>query len=184
MLKWFLNQQIAAMERRYAYDAAYMHDLVAADPWAALRFSLVTSLGHLAGAPRAARAAAGIVGTLAEDCGPCTQISVDLAAEGGVAPAVLRAILAGDAEAMGEAAWLAYRFAKASLERDVITADPLRDEILRRWGQRGLTAIALALTTARMYPTLKYAMGHGRTCSKVVVDGAPAPFARPERLAA
>ncbi len=54
-------------------------------------------------------------------------------------------------------------------------ADPLRDEILRRWGEKGLVAISLALTTARMYPTLKYALGHGRACSRVMVAGEAAP---------
>jgi hypothetical protein len=49
--------------------------------------------------------------------------------------------------------------------------DPLRDEIVRRWGEKGLTSIALALTTSRMYPTLKYALGYGKACSKVTVAG-------------
>ena len=80
---------------------------------------------------------------------------------------------------MGEAAALAYRFARASLARDMAAADPLRDEIVRRWGQKGLVALALALTTARMYPTLKYALGHGKTCSRVMVAGEPAPVRAP-----
>jgi hypothetical protein len=42
----------------------------------------------------------------------------------------------------------------------------------------------MALTTARMYPTLKYAMGYGKTCSKVIVAGESAPFERPALLAA
>ena len=121
-----------------------------------------------------------LVGTLAEDCGPCTQISVDMAAAGGVKPEVLRAILAGDEAAMGEDAALAWRFARASLARDMAACDPLRDEIVRRWGEKGLVAIAFAITTARMYPTLKYALGHGKACSKVTVGGeavAPLPLA-------
>ena len=39
-----------------------------------------------------------------------------------------------------------------------------RDEIVARWGDRALVAISLAMTTARMYPTLKYALGYGKTC--------------------
>jgi hypothetical protein len=56
-------------------------------------------------------------------------------------------------------------------------ADPLREEIVRRWGEKGLAAIALQLTAARMYPTLKYALGYGKACSKVVVAGVAAPVA-------
>jgi hypothetical protein len=110
---------------------------------------------------------------------------VDIATANGVDPKVLRAILAGDEAAMGEAAALAYRFAKASLARDMEACDPLRDEIVRRWGDKALVAIGLALVGARMYPTLKYALGYGKACSKVTVAGeAVAPHMAPAALAA
>ena len=85
---------------------------------------------------------------------------------------------------MGETAALAYRFAHASMDRDMAAADPLRDEIVRRWGDKALVAVSLAITTGRMYPTLKYALGYGKTCSKVRVAGEAAPFERPKLLAA
>ncbi|MFI4935516.1 MAG: hypothetical protein ACHP7N_12905 [Caulobacterales bacterium] len=185
MLRALLHRMITAqVERPWNYDAGYLHEMVDASPWTAVKFTVLTTLVARRDAPPAALAAAGIVGTLAEDCGPCTQISVDMAAKGGVPGPVLRAILAGDEAAMGEAAALAYRFARASLARDMAEADPLRDEIVRRWGEKGLVAIALSITSARMYPTLKYALGHGKTCSKVVVAGEAAPFEKPVLLAA
>ena len=67
---------------------------------------------------------------------------------------------------------------------DKDAADALRDEVVRRWGQKGLVALALALTTARMYPTVKYALGYGKTCSRVTVAGTPAPFHSPVPQAA
>ena len=185
MLKTLLRGQVRRLERAWSYDAAYANDLIDLSPWAMIQFGLVAALGHRREAPAAAMAAAALVGTMTEDCGPCTQISVDMALAAGVAPAVLQAILAGDVAAMGEAAALAYAFARASLARDMEAADPLRDAIVARWGRRGLTALALALTTARMYPTLKYALGHGRACSRISVGGAPVALApRPEDMAA
>lgn len=181
MLKAILKRQIDRFERTWRYDAGYMRDLLSASVPSFLRFGAVTGMVDRRAAPPEALAAAGIVGTLAEDCGPCTQISADMARANGVAPEVLRAILAGDLAAMGPEAALAYRFATSSLARDMEAADPLRNEILRRWGRKGLVAIALSLTTARMYPTLKYALGHGKTCSRVVVDGTAVA---PPRLAA
>lgn len=175
MLRALLKGQIDKMERTWGYDASYMRDVLRASPMSFLKFGLVSQMVDRKAAPAAALAAAGIAGTLAEDCGPCTQISVDMAAAGGVKPAILRAILAGDEAAMGETAALAWRFAQASLARDMAAADPLRDEIVRRWGDKGLVAIGLALNTARMYPTLKYALGHGRACSRVTVAGEAAP---------
>ena len=184
MLKALLGRQIDKMERQFDYDASYMRQMLRLSPGTFMKFGMVTQLVDRKAAPLEALAAAGIAGTLTEDCGPCTQISVDLATQQGVDPQVLRAILAGDEAAMGEAASLGWRFARASLVRDMEAADPLRDEIVRRWGEKGLLAVALALTTARMYPTLKYALGHGKACSRVTVAGAPTPVVHLAPLAA
>lgn len=184
MLRALCRAYVARFERDWNYDAGYMRDLIAVSPWTFAKFAVVTLVVPRRDAPAAALAAAGLAGTLAEDCGPCTQISVDIAARGGVQPAVLRAVLAGDRPGMGEAAALGYDFARAVLEKRLDAADALRDDIVRRWGEKGLVAISLSLTTARMYPTLKYALGHGKACSRVMVAGEPAPFARPLTLAA
>lgn len=177
MLRRCLLSQLDNLERRYGYDAGYMRLMARVSPMSALKFGFVALLVDAKVAPPEALAAAGIAGTLAEDCGPCTQILVDIATEAGVAPPVLRAILVGDEAAMGEAAALAWRFARASLARDMARCDPSRDEIVRRWGEAGLVAIGLSLTKARMYPTLKYALGYGKACSRVTVAGEPAPLA-------
>jgi hypothetical protein len=39
-------------------------------------------------------------------------------------------------------------------------------------------SLAFGLTAARLYPTLKYALGHGRACTRVTVAGTPAPLHR------
>ncbi|MDD3838036.1 MAG: hypothetical protein PHG43_09395 [Phenylobacterium sp.] len=184
MLRTFLKAGIDKLEKTWGYDASYMRHVLKHSPRSLLRFVIATGMPDRRAAPKEALAAAGIVGVLAEDCGPCVQISVDMAAASGVDPAVLRAILAGDEAGMGETAALAWRFARASLARDMETADPLRGEIVRRWGEAALVAIGMALTTARLYPTLKYALGYGKACSRVVVAGEPAPVVHVPALAA
>jgi len=174
MLRALFSGYIGRFERQWGYDASYMREILGASPATFLKFAVLTTLVPRRDAPAEALAAAGLVGTLSEDCGPCTQISIDMAVRAGVRPDVLRSILAGDEAGMGETAALAFRFCCASLDRDLEAADPLREEIVRRWGRKGLVAVALALTTARMYPTVKYALGYGKTCSRVNVAGEPA----------
>ncbi|MDZ4372055.1 MAG: hypothetical protein U1C74_11595 [Phenylobacterium sp.] len=171
MLKYVLARQLDRFEAAFGYDASYMRHVLRESPWSLLKFSLGTRAADRRAAPPEALAAAGLVGTLQEDCGPCVQVGVDIAAADGVDPAILRAVVAGDEAGRGEAAALAYRFARASLARDMEACDPLRDEIVRRWGEPALVAIGLALTAARMYPTLKYALGYGKACSRVTVAG-------------
>jgi hypothetical protein len=180
MLKIILSRQLGQFERAWSYDVSYLRRLLAASPASLMKFSLVSGMAPKQAAPLAALAATEIVAHLSEDCGPCTQLAVDRAAAAGVAPEVLRAILQGEEGAMGQDAAIAWRFARATLDRDLPTADRLREEIVARWGERGLAAIALALTAARLYPTLKFALGYGGTCARVIVDGQPASLAETE----
>jgi hypothetical protein len=178
MIKWLLRRGIAAFEKKYDYDASYLRELVDASPRAAWKFARVTALANVRqDVPRDACVAAGLVTTMAEDCGPCTQLGVTMAEREGVAPATIKAILAGDERAMTPEAALGYRFAQATLRHDP-AADALRDEIVTRWGKQALVSLACEITAARTFPTMKYAMGHGKSCSLIRVAGAPAPVSR------
>jgi hypothetical protein len=95
-------------------------------------------------------------------------------------PEVLRAILTEDVAAMPADAALAWRFTKAVLAHDP-SADDYRAVILERWGPRALVSLAFAITAARIYPTVKYAMGHGKACTRLVVGGAPVAIDRQSR---
>lgn len=177
MLRAIIAGQIGKLERRWGYDASYLKAVLKVSPASALKFALGAQAADPKAAPPEAIAAAKLAATLAEDCGPCTQIVVDMALAEKVDPAILRAVLIGDEAAMGQGAALAWRFARASLARDLESADAARDEVVARWGEAGLVALSLSIVTARMYPTLKYALGYGRACSKVTVAGADAPVA-------
>jgi hypothetical protein len=78
---------------------------------------------------------------------------------------------------MPDDAALAWRFTKAILAHDA-AADDYRAVILERWGPRAVVTLAFAITTARIYPTVKYAMGHGKACTRVVVGGVPVAIDR------
>src|SRR5256885_12555513 len=125
-------------------------------------FPGTTSLG---GSRRAVRigagCTAGIPAVRHEDCGPCTQLAVTMAERAGVSPAVLRAVLADNPGAMPPDVVLAWKFTRATLAHDA-SADGYREEIVNRWGRRALVSLAFAITAARVYPTVKYALGHGK----------------------
>jgi len=178
MIRWLLQRQIAAFERTWNYDAGYVHELIDADPRAMLAFGKLQALGrYRGGVPITAYVAAGLVVAMAEDCGPCTQLGITMAEREGVDPAVLRAIVTRDFAAMPAEAALAVRFTEAAL-RHSQEADELREEVVRHFGKRGLIALSFAMLAARMYPTLKYALGHGRTCTRLAIRGETVPVLR------
>jgi hypothetical protein len=178
MVKWLIKRGIAAFEREWNYDAGYLHELSEASPRAAWMFSRAVAIGkYRKDVPPAAWAAAAITAVRHEDCGPCTQLGVSMAERAGVDPKVLRAVLTEDPAAMPADVALAWRFTRATLDRDP-AADRYRDDIVKRWGPRAVISLAFAMVASRMYPTLKYAMGHGKACTRIVVGGAPIAFDR------
>ena len=173
MLHWWISRQMGRFERDLAYDMSYGRDLLATSTRAALLFFRATAIGgYREGIPVEAWHAAKLVASRAEDCGPCVQVCVTMAEREGVSAESIRAILRGDFQAASEDVRLAAEFTRTVLARDS-AAEPLRREIVARFGKRGLVSIAFAMLSARMYPSLKYALGYGRACAVVYVDGAP-----------
>ena len=184
MLRWLVNRQMKAFERKFDYDLSYAREMFDASPRAFWRFSRISGMSnHREGVPLDAWYAAKIAATLSEDCGPCTQLVVTMAEREGVSPASLRAILAADQQAMPDDVALGFHFTRAVLARDIAESDRLRAEILKLWGPRAVVSLALAIASSRVFPNIKYALGHGHACSRVQVAGASAPLAHRESRA-
>src|SRR4051794_13437332 len=176
MIKRILHGTVKKFERSWNYDAGYLHDMVDASPRAAWMFSRVAAMGQFRrDVPIEAWCAAGITAVRHEDCGPCTQLAVTMAERAGVSPDVLRAVLGDQPSAMPPEVGLVWRFTRATLAHDPL-ADEYRDAIVDLWGRRALVSLAFAITAARIYPTIKYALGHGKACMRVVVGGTPVKF--------
>jgi hypothetical protein len=178
MLRWFIRRRLAAFARAYGDDLGYVREILDTDLRAFLALGRIQGFSaYRADLPADVAYAVRLTGTVAEDCGPCTQLMVAFAARDGVDGRVVRAILADDQAALSPDVVLGIRFARAVLAR-APDADDHRDRIRERWGPRAVVSAAYGLTSARLYPTLKYALGHGQACRRVVVDGVPAPVAR------
>jgi hypothetical protein len=178
MLRWLIGRRLAAFEREFDYPMDYVRQMLAVSPRAVLAFGRIQGLArYRRDVPRDAYYAAKLAAAMAEDCGPCTQLVVTMAERAKVAPAVLRAVLGRDERAMTADAALGFRFAEAVLAHGG-RADEFRDEIVRRWGKHALLSLGFAIASARVFPTVKYALGHGQACTRVVVGGTPVPVLR------
>jgi hypothetical protein len=177
MLSRLLRRRLDGFARSFDYDVTHMKQVLAASRQAFIRLSRVQAMDkYREEVPPAPWYAAKLAATLHEDCGSCTQLVADMALRGQVPAGTIRAVIAGQDQAMDADVRLGYRFARAVLAHDP-DADGLRAEVLAHWGQRGLVSLAFAITTSRMYPTLKYALGHGHACTVVRVAGQAQPAA-------
>jgi hypothetical protein len=166
-----IHSQIDAFQDKYDYDMDYARQVVAVDPELYARFFQATQLaGYEGGIGRAAHWAVRALGTMAGDCGPCLQLSVQMGEEQGVDKEVMRAVLGGELGLLSGDTRLCAEFAQALLRRSP-TLPELREKVVTRLGNQAAIAIAFALIVSNMYPTLKYALGHGHTCSPVSLAG-------------
>ncbi|HEY4941260.1 MAG TPA: hypothetical protein VII56_07515 [Rhizomicrobium sp.] len=169
MLKALLHGQIRKFERLFGYDGTYMHEVADASTSAGWKFALGTWVSqHRQGVPKEAWYAAKLAAALAEDCGPCTQLAVDMAVKGGVEPEKMAALIRGDIEAAGDDAALGYRYGIAVATNSDAVLE-LVEEARTRYGEKGLVSLALVVAFTRVFPATKRGLGHGAACAKIDV---------------
>lgn len=171
MLKKLIASRISAFEKQYDYDMAYAREVLSLGASVYKRFydaSLLT--GYHEGLSVDAWFGAQLVGIMAGDCGPCVQLTVKMAEEAGVNPVALGHVISGSWEQLPDDMGLIVRFTHALSSRSPALSE-LREDVRERFGTEALVSVAYALISTHMYPTLKYALGHGESCSRVHVGG-------------
>jgi hypothetical protein len=171
MRNWIARRSLRAFAKRYGYDVSYLEMLLNESPAAFFNFApLMKAAAHREAVPIEASFAAKIVGALAEDCGPCTQLVVDMALEAGMAKDQIEAVLRRDPRAMNEATALGFRFADAVARRST-DDEEFRDAVKGQWGQKGVIDLTMALQLGRVFPMVKAGLGYAKECRRVTVSG-------------
>ncbi|RBP47577.1 hypothetical protein DES53_101374 [Roseimicrobium gellanilyticum] len=114
--------------------------------------------------------AARIVATQVDDCGTCVQVTVNLALKDGIPASLLQALAHRKDEKLPPNVRDTVMLVRAALTGDESTATPLREALVRQHGEEGLAELALAVASARVFPTTKKVLGLAKSCSIVEVD--------------
>ncbi len=163
---------------RYSFDVSDMQHMLAVSPRAFFRFAALTKLAlHREAVPEEAVFAAKIVGAAVEDCGPCTQLAVDMAAEAGIAAEQIHAVLRCDPGAMQADTLVAFRFAQALAGRQA-DLDEAREAVAARWGRAAVIDLTLAVQIGRVFPMVKAGLGFHKSCQRVRLGDASVDVAR------
>jgi hypothetical protein len=171
MRSWIARRTLRAFAKRYGYDVSYLLMMLNHSPAAFFKFApIMKAAAHREAVPTEASFAAKIVGALAEDCGPCTHLVVDMALEAGMAKDQIEAVLRRDPRAMSDTTRLAFKFADAVARRS-IDDEEFRDAVRAQWGEKGVIDLTLALQLGRMFPMVKAGLGYAKECRRVTVDG-------------
>lgn len=177
LLEWVLRRKVAEFERVNHYDMGYARAILEGNPQALLTLHRAAGLARYRG-PLGATAhhAVRLAAAMHEDCGPCLQLGITMALRAGVSESAIAHVICGEPTGDAEAD-LVVALARAVLA-DAPDAVDLRERVVDRFGQDGLTAVAFALTGSRMYPMLKAVLGYAQ-CYPVVTVGKDAISLRP-----
>ncbi len=180
MIRYAFNKMLLAMKDRYDYDVRYQQDILKTSRGAFLKFmAFQTMSSHAGNLPVGPLFAARIRAIIWDDCGPCTQLVVNMALEAKLDPDLVRAIIDRDLNNLPEEIALVAQFTELVLAHNP-EADDLREKIVALWGTEGLITIGFAISSYRVYPALKYTLGYGTACSRIQVnDSSLAPKREP-----
>lgn len=172
MKKFIMKKMLNKMSQKYNYDVAYLQRIVDVSGFAFLKFmGFQTMSSHKGNLSPEAFYAVRIRTLIWEDCGPCTQLYINMALEAKVCPTTIRAIIKNDLDKLPEKLALLIQYTDAVLAQNP-EANELRQQVIKYWEPEGLVAIAFGISSSRVYPTLKYALGYGAECHKVHVKDA------------
>jgi alkylhydroperoxidase family enzyme len=181
MMRWIARLGLKRFARRYRYDTGYLETMLAASPGAFFKFSLGSAAAaHRKVTPVNAYFAVKMLAAAEADCGPCTQLCVEMAREAGMEEEQIVAVLEGRSEQLGADVRRACRFAQALVlaadEPDELAA--ARDAVRQRWGEAGVVELSLCWSMSQVFPVLKRAMGFAQQCRLVEVAKRPVRVVR------
>lgn len=150
----------------------YQRDMAAAFPGSALRLHEIARLiRENQSVPEPVALMAALGATMAEDCGDCVQIYVNLALKAGIDKAIVKAALDNHLGDLPIDLKLGFCFGRTVAENDPMLLEK-GAALEARFGRKALVDLALVIALARFYPTVKRALGHSRSCAeaRVAVD--------------
>ena len=168
MLRWFFRRKLDAEEKKLGESMDYLRHIVDVSPSLFLRFASImpfaNSRKHLS---KEAWFVAQIVTLQQEDCGPCLQITVNLARQQGVSADLIQTVLDRRYGDLPDEIAEVCAFAKSVIEGG--DDEALRDTLRARYGDRALIELSFAIASARIPPTVKRVLGYAKSCRLVEI---------------
>jgi hypothetical protein len=120
-------------------------------------------LAHWKFSPAKAISVARLISVKSEDCGSCVQIEINMAKKRNVEPEFIRNALRKDYERLGESYRDVALFTEAVISKNGLEIE-IGNTLKKHFGEKAFLEIALAISTARFYPTIKRALGFSTEC--------------------
>ncbi len=165
----YAKQTMADFDEKYGYDSSYLLEIMEASPSGFEKyFNFLPLAHHQEKSSAEALFVANLVAMQEADCGTCLQLVVRMAQEAGVSSQIINETLS-DGHLLPDDLKLVRSYAQV-----VARAEPLDPELLatmrEQFSDTEIAEIALRIASARVFPTIKRALGRAKSCSMVTVE--------------
>jgi hypothetical protein len=155
---------IDKFEAHYDYDCNYMRTMRSSSADGFKTFVDFMPMGQYSKAlDNETQWVSRIAAMLTEDCGGCVQLNIKMAIEAGVDKELVRTIILSP-ENLESNLKLVYDYSK-SVALNSTDHNELSQEIRKLYSSEQVTEFALAIAAAKVYPTLKRALGEFKSCA-------------------
>lgn len=162
-------KQIREFEAHYKYDGTYMRELLEHSPTGLAKFNNFLPLSsHREKLSPEDYWVAKLATMQVEDCGECLQLNVRMALEAGVSKALVQAAIQGG-NALPENLKDVYLYAKSVANHEIVVND-LMNRIEARYDKGSLLEFGICIAAAKVFPTIKRAVGYTKACSLIETE--------------
>ena len=171
MNKAIASYLLSDFANQYDYDVNYLENMANVSPGAFYRYLLCTPLSrYRKKAPLRLYMLVKMVATRHLDCGPCLNLSINMAREVKLDDKTIHAALTGNSNALSENDALAMQYANAVMEQDDAALKDAEMRIVGQWGEAALIDFAIAAAFAAFYPILRRGLGQAHSCEPVLQE--------------
>jgi alkylhydroperoxidase/carboxymuconolactone decarboxylase family protein YurZ len=162
-------KQIREFEAHYKYDGTFMRELLEHSPVGLAKFNSFLPLSaHREKLSPEYYWVAKLATMQVEDCGECLQLNVRMALEAGVSKGLVRAAIQGGNE-LPENLKDVYLYAKSVANHELVENE-LMGRIEARYDKGSLLEFGLCIASAKVFPTIKRALGYTKACSLIEIE--------------
>jgi len=160
------RQNLRSFGAHYDYDTSYLEELLDASAAAFQAFEAAMPMARVReAAPVDLTMIAKLAAMNAQDCGPCTLLSVKMAREAGLDEATIRATLKGGEKLEGDQRDVHDYAVAVALNQELPAG--LLPRLRERLGDEIIAELAVNIVATKLYPTLKRALGHSQSCALI-----------------
>lgn len=163
MLGWLRRRGVRAVERQLEVELPHLWEMERVAPGMLGTLALtLPAVGYRKRAPRDVINLVRIGATLAQDCGDCLQIAVNVARQEGVPVRVVEAAVRGWAKELTHLQARARRYGERVAAG--LDAEEDRRALAEALGEPVVMELALAVATAQLFPVLRRGLGLSHAC--------------------